>query len=303
MPALMGPTGSGKTGLVCALDGERFEVVSCDSRQLYVGLEIGSAAPTEQEQARMPHHLVGLLGPDQTASVGFFRKRALAAIEDIFSRGRQPLLVGGTGFYYAALRSRLFDVRVPDRIRVEIEALTHEERIGRLRTLDPAAFVEPGEQPRSGRIHENDRYRVQRALEICVTTGRPWSGFWSPGERSATDHSFQLTGFWLNPPEEAYRAGLRTRAQSMISRGLVPEAGAVFEKYGECAALKTLGYREALAVYRGEQDETWLEDQLVVGHRQYAKRQRTWFRKEASLTPISAQAFAGALDELILKQA
>ena len=303
MPALLGPTGSGKTGLVCALDPEQFEVVSCDSRQLYAGLEIGSAAPTEEEQARMPHHLVGILEPDQTASVGFYRKRALAAIQDIIARGRQPLLVGGTGFYYAALRSRLFDVRVPDQMRAGIEALSHEQRVARLRALDPTAFVEPGEQPRAGRIHANDRYRVQRALEICVATGRAWSGFWAPAERSAADHEFQLMGFWLNPPEEAYQAGLRIRARSMILRGLVREAGAVFEKYGECAALKTLGYREALAVYRGEQEETWLEDQLVVGHRQYAKRQRTWFRKETSLTPIAPRAFAGALDGLILKQA
>ncbi len=303
VPVLMGPTGSGKTALSALVDPERYEIISCDSRQLYRELEIGSAAPEPELTARIRHHLIGVLNPDESCNAAEFRRLALAAIEDVRGRGKIPFLVGGSGFYYRALKSQPFDVHVPEEIRASVQALSPEERIGQLRVLDPRSLVDPdaGEEVRAGKIHPNDAYRVGRALEVCLAAGRPWSSFWTEALERAeqpgrSDTGLLFSGWRLETDDRnAYHARLLERSRAMVAAGLIEEAGRVFERYGECPGLETLGYDLALQAYRAPEtlSRDLLVERLAILHRQYGKRQRTWLRREAELKPIRAEDFAG----------
>lgn len=294
--ALMGPTGSGKTDLVVRLDPRRYEVVSCDSRQVYQELDIGAATPTAKELAAIPHHLVQFLTPDRKIDVGLYIKMARAAITDIFERGRQPIIVGGTGFYYRALKTGLFEVQVPDAIRDRVEAMPHSERLERLRELDERVLLptDAGLHPRAGHIHPNDRYRVQRALEVSLTTGKPWSNLWREVQNGANLAAapWHFHGWRLEMPRDEYFERLHVRAERMVQAGFVSEARAIFAKYGMCPGLKTLGYREALAALQTELSDEELIANLTIAHRQYGKRQRTWFRRESELVAIQTADFA-----------
>lgn len=304
VPVLMGPTGSGKTALSAQVDPQRYEIVSCDSRQLYRELEIGSAAPEPAITARIRHHLIGILSPADTCNAAEFRRLALAAIDDVRRRGKIPFLVGGSGFYYRALKSQPFDVQVPDEIRASVQALSPDARLERLRALDPGALVDAatGEEVRAGKIHPNDAYRVGRALEVCLAAGRPWSSYWSEAleresEPGLSDAGLRFSGWLLETADrDAYHGRLRERARAMIDAGLIEEAGRVYERYGDCPGLQTLGYDLALQAYRAPEslsrDE--LAERLAILHRQYGKRQRTWLRRETELDPVRAEDFAEA---------
>ncbi len=182
---LLGPTGAGKTALLetlADLAPGRYEIISCDSRQIYRGLEIGSAAPVAELCARLPHHVVGHVSPAESYSAARFREEALAAIAETLARGRIPFLVGGSGFYFRALSTQLFespgDEHSQAEIRARVSALSPAGRLARLRELDSDALAAPGEQPSAGRVHVNDDYRIGRALEICLSGGPLYSERW-----------------------------------------------------------------------------------------------------------------------------
>ncbi|MEQ9363234.1 MAG: tRNA (adenosine(37)-N6)-dimethylallyltransferase MiaA [Leptospirales bacterium] len=319
IPVLLGPTGAGKTALLESLlasptgsvaDIPPVEIVSCDSRQIYRELEIGSAAPEPKLLARLPHYLVGVLQPTETYSAARFRGDALAAIADILARGRLPLIAGGSGFYFRALQTGLFALDVSAGrqagIRRQVQELGAGERLRRLRELDPAAVLsDPAEQARAGRVHPNDDYRVTRALEIVLASGRAYSEIWAESRRRSEQgganaaNPYRFTGWRLEVDRESYWRGLAGRARAMVASGIIEEAGRVFERYGVCPGLETLGYSDALAAWRGELGRDELAERLYISHRQYGKRQRTWLRREDSLTPESrdglARDFPGAL--------
>jgi tRNA dimethylallyltransferase len=270
---LLGPTGSGKTALSLAL-GEQFggEIVSCDSVAVYRGMDLGTAKPIAEERARLPHHLIDVADPDQHFTAGEYSRQARAALHDITQRWRLPLVTGGTGLYLRALTDGLFAGparQIEMRERLTRSRQSHGETwLHRLLTrLDPAS---------AGRIHANDTPKLIRAIEVCLAARKPLS------EVLARD---PLTGFrrlriGLNPPRQQLYDRLNRRAAAMFESGLVEETRALLERFGPVKALDSLGYRQALAVLA---DKSSLEEAVKAaqqGHRNYAKRQLTWFRRE-----------------------
>ena len=278
---LLGPTGSGKTALSLAL-GERFggEIVSCDSVAVYRGTDLGTAKPTKEEQARLPHHLIDVADPDQPFTAGEYCRQARALLREIGSRGRLPIVTGGTGLYLRALTEGLFagperQDGLRDRLqksrRKHGEAWLHRL----LQRLDPAS---------AARIHPNDAAKLIRAIEVCLAAHRPLSEV--QGRDPLT--GFRLLRIGLNPPRKALYEHLNRRAAAMFAAGLIEETRALLARYGPVKALDSLGYRQAMAVLAGTMSEEAAIAAAQQGHRNYAKRQLTWFRREPEVHWIEA---------------
>ena len=278
---VLGPTGSGKTALSLEL-GERFggEIVSCDSVAVYRGMDLGTAKPTKEEQARLPHHLIDVVDPDQPFTAGEYSRQARAALREIASRNRLPIVTGGTGLYLRALTDGLFagperQDGLRDRLRQSSQKHGEDWLHRLLQRLDPAS---------AARIHPHDAAKLIRAVEVCLAARKPLS------EVLARDPltGFRLLRIGLNPPRQALYDRLNQRAAAMFADGLVEETRGLLERYGPVKALDSLGYRQALRVLR----ESWSVDEAVSaaqqGHRNYAKRQLTWFRREPEVHWITA---------------
>ncbi len=291
-PVIAGPTAVGKTALVTALAARHpMEVVSLDSRQIYRGLRIGTAQPTAEEQAACPHHLVDFLPPEQTYSAQRFREDFVAVAAEIMSRGRVPVLVGGAGLYLTAVCEGLLAVPedAPDLtpIRAELDALDDAEIRERLRVVDPDSHA---------RLHANDRYRNQRALEIHHLTGRPLSAHRAEREPApALGLDFPLVV--LERDRDELRARIAARTDAMLAGGWLEETRDLLERHGpDAPGLRTLGYRELQAHLLGNVPLAEVREAVVTETSRYAKRQRTWF------TPLPRIA-AGHPDETRLLDA
>ena len=281
---LLGPTGSGKTALSLAL-GEQFngEIVSCDSVAVYRGMDLGTAKPTAAERAHLPHHLIDVADPDQPFTAGEYSRQARAALNTITEKNHLPIVTGGTGLYLRALAEGLFPgpTRQADlRERLERSRQRHGDPwLHRLLTrLDPAS---------AARIHANDVPKLLRAIEICIAARQPLSQLLSDQETARDPLTgFRLLRIGLNPPRKALppREGLydrlNQRAAAMFSAGLVEETRALLARYGPVKALDSLGYRQAAAVLNGTLTPPAAIEAAQQGHRNYAKRQLTWFRRE-----------------------
>jgi tRNA dimethylallyltransferase len=270
---LLGPTGSGKTTLSLAL-AERFEgeVVSCDSVAVYRGMDAGTAKPSAEERARVPHHLIDITTPDQAFTAGEYSRRARAALKEISARDRMAIVTGGTGLYLRALTDGLFvgPARQNDlRERLSRTARKHGRNwLHRLlKRLDPASAV---------RIHSNDTPKLIRALEVCLAARKPMS------EVLARDPltGFRLLRIGLNPPRKELYARLDARCATMFAAGLMDETRGLLARYGPVKAFDALGYRQARAVLAGEMNQAEAIAATQQAHRNYAKRQLTWFRRE-----------------------
>ena len=274
---LCGPTASGKTALALAL-AECFsgEIISCDSVAVYRGMEIGTAKPTLAERARVPHHLIDILTPDQPCTAGDYSRLAREAIAGITQRGRLPIVAGGTGLYLRALLDGLFSAPqrnepLRDKLRSLAQHRTpaHLHRI--LARLDPAA---------AQLIHANDTPKVIRAIEVTLTARQPITQQWQQQARDALT-GYRILRLGLNPPRAELYDKINRRAYEMFATGLVEETTQLVETYGfECRALTSLGYAQAVAVLRGEITHDQAIAACAQGHRNYAKRQLTWFRKD-----------------------
>ena len=278
---LLGPTGSGKTALSLAL-GDRFpgEIVSCDSVAVYRGMDLGTAKPTPEERARLPHHLIDVADPDQPFTAGEYSRQARAALHAIAARGRLPIVTGGTGLYLRALTEGLFSG--PAR---QAELRAHLDRSRKrhgdawlhriLLRLDPISAT---------RIHANDTPKLIRAIEVCLTSRKPLSEVLD-NEKEARDPltGFRLLRIGLNPPRKALYDRLNQRASAMFTAGLVDETRELLARYGPVKALDSLGYRQAAAVLAGSLTLDSAIEAAQQGHRNYAKRQLTWFRREPSV--------------------
>jgi len=281
---LLGPTGSGKTALSLEL-GERFggEIVSCDSVAVYRGMELGTAKPSLQERARLPHHLIDVAEPDQPFTAGEYSRQARAAMREIAGRGRLPIITGGTGLYLRALTEGLF--AGPERneaLRARLYQ-SHERRgetwLHRLLGRLDAASAE--------RIHANDAPKLIRAIEVCLATRQPLSTTLA-NQAIARDPltGFRLLRIGLNPPRQSLPHGkglydrLNQRCAAMFADGLVDETRRLLERFGPVKALDSLGYRQALAALTGTLSVEAALEAAQQGHRNYAKRQLTWFRRE-----------------------
>jgi tRNA dimethylallyltransferase len=270
---LLGPTGSGKTALSLAL-AERFggEIVSCDSVAVYRGMELGTAKPTKEERARVPHHLIDVANPNEPFTAGEYSRRARTALREIAARGRLPIVTGGTGLYLRALTEGLFagparreDVRA--RLRQSAERHGGGWLHQMLKHLDPAT---------ARRIHSNDSAKLIRAIEVCVASRKPMS------EVLARDplRGFRLVRIGLNPPRQQLYDRLNQRCAAMFAAGLVEETRRLLERFGPVEALDSLGYRQARDVLDGSLSIDEAVKAAQQGHRNYAKRQMTWFRRE-----------------------
>jgi tRNA dimethylallyltransferase len=296
--ALCGPTASGKSGLAlelaAALHGE---IVSCDSLQVYRGLDIGSAKPTAAERDLVRHHLVDVVDPDQPFSAADYARLAREALRDIRSRGRLPLVVGGTGLYLQALLHGLFDGPARDaELRARLERIA--DRRGDaflhrwLARRDPEAAT---------RIGANDRVRVVRAFEVLRLTGRAIGDQQRAG--SSPLRGFDVLVLGLAPEREALRQAIQARTHRMLEAGLIGEVRGLLGRFSpELRPLQAIGYREAVACLRGDLPEAGLEAAIVTATARYAKRQMTWFRHQTRpewcAGPVEAgrraRAFLGA---------
>ena len=270
---LLGPTGSGKTALSLEL-ASRFggEIVSCDSVAVYRGMDLGTAKPSAEERARITHHLIDVAQPNQPFTAGEYSRRARAALRDISARGRLPIVTGGTGLYLRAMTAGLFagpERQTALRARLELSRNKHTEgwlhRL--LKRLDPAS---------AARIHANDTPKLIRAIEVCLAVRKPFSAVL--GRDPLT--GFRLLRIGLNPPRKALYDRLNRRAATMFASGLIEEARGLLALYGLVKALDSLGYRQAMAVLAGTLSEEAGIAAAQQGHRNYAKRQLTWFRRE-----------------------
>ena len=280
--AVVGPTASGKSQLAIdlarRLDGE---VVSCDSVQVYRSLDIGSGKPTLQERAGVPHHLIDILDLDEGMNAAFFAARAAAAIEEIGSRGRLPIVTGGTGLYLTALLKGLFEEGDVDAsIRGRVEALAERHGLPRLHRLLCARDPEY-----AAKTQPSDRIRVVRALEVLFGQGRPFSTA-HRDRRPAFGGEALIVG--LHPSREELRKRVGTRVEGMLALGLVEETRRAIARVPAGAPLPrplgAIGYREVAArLAQGPLDakgDGELLRAIVTSTMQYAKRQMTYFRRQ-----------------------
>jgi tRNA dimethylallyltransferase len=279
LTVILGPTASGKSALALEL-ARRYtgEIVSCDSAAVYRGFEIGTAKPARAERTLVPHHLLDVAEPDERFTAGEYARQARAAIDAIVQRGRLPIVVGGTGLYLRALLEGLFPgpqrsegLRERLRQRATKFGPSYLHRV--LGRLDPAA---------AARIHANDAPKVIRAIEVCLASRAPMTELWRQHGRDPL-RGFRVLRIGLNPPRDQLHDRINIRAQKMFDNGLVEETEALLRRHGrrkEVSPLDSLGYRQATQFLQGE---LTLEQAIAAaqqGHRNYAKRQMTWFRRE-----------------------
>jgi tRNA dimethylallyltransferase len=272
---ILGPTASGKTSLSLHL-AERLqgEIVSCDSVAVYREFEIGTAKPSHAERLRVPHHLIDVATPAEHVTAGDYSRLARQALRDIAARGRLPIVVGGSGLYLRALLDGLFagpprseELRVRLRERATERGSEYLHKL--LRRLDPAA---------AQAIHENDVPKVIRALEVSISARAPMTGLWQQGRDALS--GFRILRIGLSPDRQMLYERINHRAREMFSKGLVEETQALAARYPAAWALSSLGYKQATQYLQKE----FSLDQAIAsaqqGHRNYAKRQLTWFRRE-----------------------
>lgn len=271
VPILAGPTASGKTELALRL-AERIpiEVISADASMVYRGMDIGTAKPTQAERATVRHHLVDWLEPNQLFSVAAYVRAAEAAIEDVRSRGRIPLVVGGTGYYIRALSEGLFELPEPDpelqkRIEQELQERGFAAMREELAAVSAADALRVGSNPR----------RLVRAIEVLRRTGIP------PAQAHRRGPRFSYRKLILWPQWDWLEPRFAQRTEEMFGRGLVEEVRGLLERYPRMpTALQAIGYKEVAAYLRGELGLEAAQKRVLQATRAYAKRQFTWFRKE-----------------------
>jgi tRNA dimethylallyltransferase len=273
---VLGPTASGKSALALHIAGRTHgEIISCDSVAVYREFEIGTAKPSEEERAVVPHHMIDIAGPKDHLTAGDYSRQARQALRDIAARGKLAIVAGGSGLYLRALLEGLFPgpprsdgLRTRLRERAAERGAEYLHRL--LRRMDPAA---------AQGIHANDVAKVVRALEVSISARAPMTGLWQQGRDPLT--GFRILRIGLNPDRDALYQRINDRARQMFSAGLVEETRTLAAKYGSSPwPLSSLGYKQALQYLRGELSLEQAITAAQQGHRNYAKRQMTWFRRE-----------------------
>jgi tRNA dimethylallyltransferase len=278
---VLGPTASGKTALSLSL-ADRFqgEFVNCDSVAMYRDFDIGTAKPTALERARAPHHLLDCVAPTGHVTAGEYARQARQVLDEIKARAHLPIVVGGTGLYLRALLEGLFpapqrseELRQRLRERADSRGSIYLHRI--LRRLDRTA---------AEKIHANDTPKLIRAIEVCLASRQKMTELWQQHGRDPL-RGFRILRLGLDPGRQALYERINSRAQQMFEAGLIEETQRLLEKYGDAPGpLSSLGYKQALQFLRGELARDQALQAAQQAHRNYAKRQMTWFRREPEVT-------------------
>ena len=282
-----GATASGKTAAAVRLCEEiGGEVVSCDSMQIYRGMDVGTAKPTPEERRGIPHHMIDIIDPSESYSASRFKENAAARVSDIFSRGKQPVLCGGTGLYIDAL-TRPMDFALPSDPALREELIAISQRENGKRTLH--AMLEEIDPESAQRLHPNDVRRVARAIEIYRLTGHTMT------EQMALDRQregdYAVTFFALDWPREMLYDRIDRRVDQMMACGLVDEVKRLLANglSADSTAMQALGYKEIVMALEGKCDMSEAADEIKLGSRHYAKRQLTWLRRDGRAHFIGAQ--------------
>jgi tRNA dimethylallyltransferase len=272
IPIIAGPTASGKTALALELAGHvSLEIISADAMMVYKGMDIGTAKPTLKERAAVPHHLLDVVNPDEPFNVADYVRLAEAAIHDVLNRGKIPLVVGGTGFYIRALSDGLPTTPEADE-NVQAELYKRLEREGLEILLSELEAFSPSDARRT----ERNPRRVVRALEIIQRTGK------APSEFPMTTPAFRYDKLILVPSMEQLRPRIEARTETMFTSGLVEEVIQLFRRYPKLPTAKqAIGYKEVVDYLAGQITLEQAKASVTLATTQYAKRQRTWFRKES----------------------
>jgi tRNA dimethylallyltransferase len=280
---ILGPTASGKSGLAVNL-AQQFagEIVSCDSVAVYRHFEIGTAKPTAEQRALVRHFLIDAVEPEEPFTAGDYSRQARAAIAEIAHHRRLPIVVGGTGFYLRALLEGLFPgPQRSEQLRERLRQLAAERGSPYLHQI--LSRLDP---PAAAKIHGNDLAKLVRAIEVCLASRARMSELWQHAGRDPLQ-GYRILRVGLNPARDQLYQGINRRAQQMFADGLVEETKVLLQRYGSSGrvtALDSLGYKQAAQFLRGD----LTREQAVVaaqqGHRNYAKRQMTWFRREPQVT-------------------
>jgi tRNA dimethylallyltransferase len=287
--AVVGPTASGKSALALSLaERHQGEVVSCDSLQVYRGLDIGSAKATPAERARVPHHLLDVVDPDESFSAADYARLARQALAILATREKLAIVVGGTGLYLSALLGGLFEGPGRDEgLRQRLEGMA--SRFGDKRLHRVLARVDP---LAAARIAPRDRVRVVRALEVFRATGRSISAHHA--ERAAGLPGYQVMILGLSLDRAMLKRRVEARTEAMMAAGLLDEAEGLLTKgYSrDLRPLRAIGYRQAVAMVLGEMGLEEGHRDIVASTMRYAKRQMTWFRHQAETRWCAASHLA-----------
>jgi len=295
--AVLGPTGSGKSQLAARLAANlRGDVVSCDSVAIYREMEIGAAKPSRAQRLLAPHHLLDVVAPNEQFSAGDYSRLARTAIAEISSRGRVPIVAGGTGLYLRALLEGLFDAPARDEnLRERLRQTADRRGAGYVHRLLHKLDAEA-----AARIHANDLPKTLRALEVTLAAGAPMTSAWNAGRDPLV--GYRVVKLGLNPDRKLLYQRIDRRAEQMFAAGLLQETEQLIARYGaDCWPLQSLGYRQAQAVLRGDMSEAEAIAATAQGHRNYAKRQMTWFRREQDVNWVEKfgeEALADAMRPL-----
>lgn len=274
--AILGPTASGKTALSLAI-ARQFpaEIVNCDSVAMYREFEIGTAKPSALERTQAPHHLLDCVDPTSYITAGEYSRLARAALRDIASRGGVPIITGGTGLYLRALLDGLFPgPQRSEELRVRLRSLSEERGPGYLHRV-----LQRLDKNAAERIHPNDVPKLIRAIEVCLASRRPMTEMFREGRDSLT--GFRVLRLGLNPDREALYQRINRRTEQMFEHGLIEETERLLHRFGEAARpLASLGYKQTIQLLRGGLTREQAISAVQQAHRNYAKRQLTWFRRE-----------------------
>lgn len=294
---ICGPTASGKTSLSIAIaKALNGEIVSCDSMQIYKGMDIATAKPTEEERSDAVHHLVDFLDPGETFSVAEYVKLANDAIMDISSRGKQPIVCGGTGLYVTSLVDNVtFDeFGSNDELRNELCALAKEKGnsylLEMLREFDPES---------AERLHENNLNRIIRAIEVYKITGKTITDYNRDSKLIESPYDTVMIGINYRDRQKLYDR-INLRVDIMVKDGLLEEAKEVLSNENMRTAAQAIGYKELLPCFSGEKSLEECLNNLKMQSRRYAKRQLTWLRRDERINWIYADE-CESFEEIVSK--
>ena len=290
---IMGPTASGKSALAIALaQALNGEIISVDSALVYKGMDIGTAKPSHEERADIPHHLLDILDPSESFSTGQFRTQALTLMADITRRGKLPILVGGTMLYFNALTNGLAtlpkaDASIRSQLDADLQVFGKDVLHQRLAQIDPEA---------AARIHANDPQRVQRALEVYAITGQSLTSLLTTTQ--ANTLPYQVIKVLMLPVDrKQLHETIAQRFHNMLNQGLLEEVKALYQRGDldeKMPAIRAVGYRQVWSYLQGEYDYDTMTEKAIIATRQLAKRQFTWLRRETD-----ALSFTNAQPDLL----